>query len=96
MNKEKIKKKISTQLPFLKKRYHVKRIGIFGSVVRGEQKEESDIDIVVELESPIGFFEFIRMEIFLSKILQKKVDLVSKGAIKPIIKDEILKEIIYV
>lgn len=96
MNKENIKEKINTELPALKNRYHIKRLGLFGSVVRDEQKRTSDIDILVEFESPIGFFDFIRLENSLSKILHKKVDLVSRKALKPIIKKEILKEIIYV
>ena len=96
MDKQEIKEKINIQLPFLKDKYHVKKMGIFGSVVRGEQEKESDIDILVEFSSPIGFFDFVRLENFLSKTLHKKVDLVSKKAIKPAIKKDILKEVIYV
>jgi len=96
MDKEEIKEKIKTQLPFLRDRYHVKKLGLFGSVVRKEQTKESDIDILVEFESPVGFFDFIRLENFLSNNLNKKVDLVTKKALKPAIKDNILKEIIYV
>lgn len=96
MNKKTIKKKISAELPFLKNKYPIKKLGMFGSVVRDEQKRTSDIDILVEFESPIGFFDFIRLENSLSKILQKKVDLVSKKALKPAIKKDILKETIYV
>ena len=96
MDKQEIKEKINIQLPFLKDKYHVKKMGIFGSVVRDEQAKGSDIDILVEFSSPIGFFDFIRLENFLSKTLRKKVDLVSKKAIKQAIKKDILKEVIYV
>ena len=96
MNKHEIRKKINTQLPFLKDKYHIKRVGIFGSVVRDNRKKESDIDVLVEFDSPIGFFDFIRLENFLSQILHQKVDLVSKKALKSAIKDNILKETIYV
>ncbi|MEK6646158.1 MAG: nucleotidyltransferase family protein [Candidatus Firestonebacteria bacterium] len=96
MNKEEIKNILSSQLSFLKEKYHVKKLGIFGSVVRNEAKEDSDVDVMVEFESPIGFFEFIRLENFLSEKIQQKVDLVSTKAIKPIIKNDILKETIYV
>lgn len=96
MEREKIIQVINSQLPFLKERYNVKSLGIFGSIARNEANEESDIDIVVEFESPIGFLDFIRLEIFLTKILQRKVDLISKKAIKPILKESILKEVIYV
>jgi hypothetical protein len=64
--------------------------------VRGEQKRGSDIDVLVEFEIPVGFFEFIRLENFLSHALGKKVDLVSKKAIKPAVKNEIIKEVQYV
>ncbi len=96
MSKQEIKQKINKQLPFLKARYHIKRIGIFGSFVRNEQKKGSDLDILVEFETPIGFFEFIRLENELSRTLRHKVDLVSKNAVKPAVKKEILKEIQYV
>ncbi|MFH1412505.1 MAG: nucleotidyltransferase family protein [bacterium] len=96
MNKKEIKETINSQLPFLKEKYHIKKIGFFGSVARGDGKRESDIDIIVEFESPIGFFDFVRLENFLGEILQKKVDLVSKKALKPAIKERILKETIYV
>ena len=71
-------------------------MGIFGSSARGEAKRGSDIDVLVEFKQPIGFFEFVELENFLSKILRKKVDLVSKKALKPAIKKDILKETQYV
>lgn len=96
MTQIKIREKINKQLPLLKEKYHVKKIGIFGSFVRGEQKKGSDLDILVEFKAPIGFFEFVRLENFLSRVLGEKVDLVSKKAIKPAVKKEIFKEVQYV
>ena len=96
MNKEETLKIIESQTAFLESEYHVKNIGVFGSVARGDDTEKSDVDILVEFNSPIGFFQFIRLENHLSKILEKKVDLISKKAIKPAVKKEILKEVIYV
>jgi predicted nucleotidyltransferase len=96
MDKQNIKKKIKNQLPLLKEKYCVKRLGIFGSVVRNQQKKGSDVDVLVEFSSPIGFFDFIRLENFLAKTLDQKVDLVSKKALKPAIRDEILRETLYV
>lgn len=66
----------------LRDRYKVKEIGIFGSCIRGEQREKSDLDILVEFEELIGL-EFIELAEFLESILEMKVDLVSKGAVKP-------------
>jgi len=80
----------------LKQRYKVKEIGIFGSVVRGEQKGTSDVDILVEFENPIGFFTFLELEEYLSTLLGLKVDLVSKKALKPNIGRYILQEVIRV
>ena len=83
-------------MPNLRAKYHIKQMGVFGSVVRDEQTEESDVDILVEFDSPIGFFDFVRLEKQLSETLDKKVDLVSKKALKAAIREEVLKETIYV
>lgn len=89
---EEIKKTIDGYKSFLKERFKVKSIGVFGSCLRGEQSEKSDIDIMVEFHSTIDLFEFIRLENFLSEILGTKVDLVMKDTLKPRIKDRILRE----
>lgn len=73
----------------------MKRIAVFGSTARGDNKKDSDIDIMVEFDEPIGFFAFIELENYLSKILGKDVDLTTKKALKPTIKNEILKEAVY-
>ena len=81
----------------LKKRYGVKEIGIFGSYVREEQREYSDIDVLVEFEpnSRISLLDFIELEDYLSDLLGIKVDLVEKSALKPRIGKYILKEVVY-
>ena len=63
--------------------------------IEGEQKGESDLDVLVEFSEPIGFFDFIELEGFLSEKLGAKADLVMKKALKPRIKGKILKEAIY-
>ncbi|RLI99553.1 MAG: nucleotidyltransferase [Candidatus Aenigmatarchaeota archaeon] len=90
---EEIKKVLKEHKKELKEKYGVKRIGIFGSFVRGEQNERSDVDILVEFERPIGFFEFLRMEEELSRMCGVKVDMVTKKALKPRIGKRILKEV---
>lgn len=87
---------IEKNLDFVKKNYEVKNIGVFGSVASGKEKKSSDIDILVELKKPIGFFKFLELEEFLSRKLKRKVDLVTEKALRPAIKKEILKEVIYV
>lgn len=96
INKTQIIGKISSQKSFLADKYFVKQIGVFGSVARGDQHSDSDIDILVDFKKPIGIFEFIRLEDYLSKLLNSKVDLVTKTGLKSIIKDEVLSQTIYV
>jgi predicted nucleotidyltransferase len=81
----------------LKKKYGIKKIGIFGSYLRGEAKEGSDFDILVEFEQDvdIGLLKFVEIENRLSDLLGVKVDLVEKSALKPRIGKHILKEVIY-
>lgn len=91
-----VKAKLQEQKPLLAEKFKVKEIGIFGSFVRGEQSEGSDIDILVEFSEPIGFFAFIDLEDHLSEILDAQVDLVSKKALKPNIGKNILRELVKV
>ncbi len=81
---------------YLQKKYCVRKIGVFGSYVRGEQNKNSDIDILVEFSKPIGFFKFLELEEYLGNLLGIKVDLVSKKALKPRIGEYIMREVIFV
>lgn len=76
--------------------YGVKTIGIFGSVVRGEQTETSDIDILVEFEKPVGFIKFIQLENRLAQLLGAKIDLATQKSLKPHIGKKIIQEVQYV
>lgn len=79
------------------KDFHVRDVYLFGSVVRGEGKEASDIDLLVEFDpdSHIGLFEFARLQRMLSGILGCEVDLVTPEALHKAIKGRILKEAIH-
>jgi len=80
----------------LKKKYCVKRIGFFGSFVRSEQKETSDVDVLVEFEKGAKTFDnYMNLKFFLEEIVGRKVDLVIIDALKPDIKDRILEEVKY-
>jgi predicted nucleotidyltransferase len=81
-------------LPEISRKYKVSYLGIFGSYIRGEQKPESDLDILVEFEEAPGLFEYIQLEDYLSEILGVKVDLVMKSALKPAIAKHILEEVV--
>lgn len=85
---EDVKKKIR---PILEN-YGVKKAGLFGSVVRGELTEDSDIDILVEIEKDISLLEFVGFKLEIEKKLGRKVDLVEYSEIKPLLKDIILRE----
>jgi len=93
---EEIKRRINGQKSFLKENFKVKSISVFGSYLREEQNEESDIDILVEFYQTIDLFKFVELEYFLSDILERKVDLVMKDTLKPRIKDRILEEAVVV
>ena len=88
MNIDEIKVKI---VPILQK-YGVKRASIFGSAVRDEMREDSDIDILVEIEKDISLLDFVALKLELEDSLGRKVDLVEFDTIKPKLKDRILRE----
>ena len=89
-------KQILYQLkPELKQKYFVSSIGLFGSIVRNEFTDKSDIDIIVDFTKPIGI-EFIDLADYIESKLSKKVDLVSKNGVKAKYFHQIESEIIYV
>jgi predicted nucleotidyltransferase len=92
---EEIKEILARHKDELRKSYKVKEIGVFGSYVRGQQKEKSDVDILVEFEEVPGLFKFVELENHLADILGIKVDLVMKSALKPVIGKHILREVVY-
>ena len=78
------------------KEFGVKRIGLFGSYVRGEQKKDSDIDIVVEFEKgKKNFDNYMELKFFLEDLFRCKVDLVVLESIKPDLKSSILESVKY-
>lgn len=94
-SKEEVLSLLSQNKPSLEKRFKVKRIGLFGSYARGEQTENSDVDILVEVDPSIGL-EFITLADSIEHLLGTKVDLVSHRALKPRAKQYIERELIYV
>jgi len=96
--REEIKAELQSLKPALRDRFQVETIGIFGSYSRGEQKNTSDIDILVTFAEPndVDLIDFIELKQFLMRKLKTKVDVVQKRALKHRIKDIILQETIYV
>ena len=89
-------RQILTQLkPELTEKYFVNSIALFGSIVRDDFTDKSDVDIIVDFSRPIGI-EFIDLADYIERKLSKKVDLVSRNGIKPKYFSQIESEIIYV
>jgi len=90
-----IETKLIDLKPILANKFNVSRIGYFGSYVRGDQTEKSDLDLIVEFSKPIGW-EFFTLEKFLEKEFGLRVDLVTKDALKERIKTPILNQVKYI
>ena len=80
----------------LSEKFFVKRLGLFGSFVRGEERPDSDIDILVEFYRPVSLFKFLELEDYLSELLGRQVDLVSRKALKPSIGRRVIEEVVFV
>lgn len=91
-----VRRILQDQKAYLAERYGVAEIGIFGSYVRGEQRADSDLDILIELERParISLIDLVELELYLSDLLGIKVDLAIKKNLKPRIGERILQEAI--
>ena len=92
---ESLKNLLAKEKDTLKAKFNVKNIGIFGSFATGKNDDSSDVDVLVEFSKPIGMFKFLELEEYLAKLFHRKVDLATKKALKPAIKNDILQEIIY-
>jgi predicted nucleotidyltransferase len=70
----------------------VSRLALFGSCVRGEDRADSDVDVLVEFDKPVSIFKFLDVKEYLETLLGRRVDLVMRGALKPQLRDRILAE----
>ena len=93
-----IKRQLKVLNPVLKKNFSVKTLELFGSYVRGEQTEKSDLDVLVTFSEPnnVDLFKFIELRLFLKDNLGVDVDLIEKDILKPRLKGQILEEAIKV
>jgi predicted nucleotidyltransferase len=78
----------------IKEKFGVRKIGIFGSFARGEEKETSDVDVLVELEKP-SFDNFMNLAFFLEDLFQRKVDLVTSNSLSPYIGPYVKNEVVW-
>ena len=93
-----IKNLLEPLKPILKDKFQVDTIGIFGSYSQGQQKQTSDVDLLVTFMEPndIDLLDFIALKQFLRRKMGVKVDLVEKKVLKARIKDRVLEETIYI
>lgn len=92
---EEVKSTLAQLKPELMSKYGVDTLGLFGSIVRDDFTDQSDIDIVVSFSKPIGS-DFITLAYELEELFNRKVDLVSRNGIKPKYYEVIEPEILYV
>lgn len=92
---EEVKQWLKQHKSLLEERYKVQELGVFGSYVRQEQTETSDVDLLVEFSETPSLLKFINLENYLSDNLGVKVDLVHKAGLKPRLGERILAEVVY-
>ena len=92
----KLSNEIREKIIEILKQYGIKRISVFGSYARGDATTESDIDLIVEFPESTSLLDHVGMEIELSELLNKKIDILSQNGISPYIKDKILEEAIVI
>jgi hypothetical protein len=95
LSRAEIETKLEQIKPILTDKFHVSRIGYFGSYATGQQTDNSDLDLYVEFSQPVGWF-FFTLERFLEKSLGLRIDLVTRNALKERIKESILNQVRYI
>jgi uncharacterized protein len=96
MHIDTVREKLKDHYAQLKDSYAVNSLELFGSSARGEEKDGSDIDILVEFVKPVDIFVFLELEEKLSEVLDVKVDLVMRDTLKPRIRERIIKEAVLI
>lgn len=96
MDTKELLSKLREVKPIILSDYRAKDIGLFGSFVRGDQHGDSDIDVLVEFEEEADLFDLVGLGQYLEEILQRKVDVVPKRAIRPELRESILQEVVSV
>jgi len=88
---------IRTNSEIIKKQFHVRRIGLFGSVIRGEEREDSDVDILVDFECGHStLHNYMSLQRFMQALFSRKIDLVTTGSLSPYIRPDIEREVVWV
>ena len=96
MNRDEILEILRAHRDELRRRFGVKSLAVFGSVARGEARPDSDVDILVEFEGRATFDRYMGLKFFLEDLLGRRVDLVTRKALKPRMRPYVEREAIYV
>ncbi len=96
MRRDQALKKLSDHKDELRDRFGVTSIAIFGSTARDEARPNSDVDTLIEIERPAGFFEVARVRFYLEELLDTKVDLATPGALRSPIRERIYEDLVHV
>jgi len=94
LTKDEILEKFNNEAEFFRREYSVSKLGLFGSFVRGEATEDSDIDVLVDLKEPT-LRHYMGLKFYLEKEFSRKVDLVTQAAVKPLLRPYIESEVVY-
>lgn len=92
---EEIKQLLKQSKSVLQENYKVTELGIFGSYVRGEQTEKSDVDVLIDYEKAPTLFKLVELCSYLNELMGMKVDVVTKKGLKPRIRERVLSEVVY-
>lgn len=94
MEKQEIKNKIKEAIEKNPHKKDIKKVSLFGSYVKGDSRQDSDIDVLVEFtpEATVGFFKFVRIQRDLSDFVKKDVDLLTPEALSQFFRDKVLNE----
>lgn len=84
--------KLKAIFPYLKLKYHINTLEVFGSYVRGEEHPDSDLDLLITFDQTPTLFKFIELENHIKDELGIKIDLVMKDSLRPAIGEQILSE----
>lgn len=90
-----IQKILQANLVTFREDYRVTSLGIFGSYARGEQSEDSDVDILIDYEKAPPLSKLVELRIVLSELTGLRVDLVTKNGLKPRIQEQVFADVIY-
>ena len=96
MNRRAILDHLNAEAPGLRKKYGVRSLAVFGSMARGDDREDSDVDILVTFEGAATFDNFMGLKLDLEDLLRRQVDLGTPGTLRPEMRAEVERDLIHV